>query len=107
MKYLLIALSIIAAAGAQVIIKSSSLYPLYSKKWLITFILSICCYAIAFCLQTVLVRHFPLSKIGPSMGISIMLLVFIAGIIVFGETTQTKQIIGIFLGMIATYLILS
>ena len=107
MKYPILAISILAAVAAQVIIKSSSLYPLYSRKWQITFALSIICYGIAFLLQTLLVRLLPLTKIGPSMAISTMMLVFIAGIFLFNESVQPKQIAGLLLGVLATYLILS
>lgn len=107
MKYPLLIISILASVAAQVIIKGSSLHAIYSRKWVVTFTLSIICYGIAFLLQAFLVRHFPLTKIGPSMAISIMILVFLAGLLFFGESAQPKQIAGLILGILATYLILS
>ena len=69
--------------------------------------LSLTAYGLAFILQSYIFKFFPLSKIAPVMAISIMILVFSCGICIYRENINIKQIIGLFLGIVSIYLILS
>lgn len=107
MKYFLVALGVVFSVIAQVLIKNASFYDFWGKKWIIFMLLSVSSYGLAFLLQSYLMKLFPLSKIAPAMAIAIMILVFIAGVVFFKETIQLKQAIGILLGIVSIYLILS
>lgn len=107
MKYILATLSVILAALAQVLIKSASLNDVYAKKWIVLILSSMAIYGLAFLLQSYVFRLFPLSKIGPASAIAVMTLVFVCGIMIFGESIQAKQIIGILLGVVSIYLIMA
>lgn len=107
MKYLLASLSILSAVFAQILIKKASFYQFAEKKWVIFILFSIFFYAITFLTQTFVIRFFPISKILPVSAIAIMILIFLSGILFFGETVNIKQIIGIALGVISILLILS
>jgi drug/metabolite transporter (DMT)-like permease len=107
MKYILAILSIISAVVAQVLVKNASLTDLYGRKWILLILASITVYGIAFILQSYVFRFFPLSKIGPPSAIAVMVLVFGCGVWLFGDTVQTKQILGVILGVISIYLIMA
>lgn len=107
MKYLLTIAGILSAVLAQFFIKSASMKEPFSKNWITFLLLSIFSYGVAFLLQVLIFRYFPLSKIAPVMAIAIMTLVFISGIWFFGESIAIKQIVGIIFGIIAIFLILS
>ena len=52
-------------------------------------------------------RYFPLSKVSPAMSVATMVLVFVAGVLLFREQIALKQVLGIVLGAASVYLILS
>lgn len=107
MKYFLALMGVIFAVAAQILLKYASLSTSMSKKWLIYTIFSAISYAIAFVFQSYIYKYFPLSKIAPTLSTAIVLFVIIIGVWLFNETLQTKQIIGILLGAVSIYLIMS
>jgi drug/metabolite transporter (DMT)-like permease len=107
MKYYLVILSVISAVLAQVLIKNASLNVLFDKKWIVLMLSSITAYGIAFVLQSYVLKFFPLSKIAPATAIAVMVLVFGCGVWLFGENINAKQVIGVLLGIVSIYLILS
>ncbi len=107
MKYLLAILSVISAVMAQILLKNASLNDIYGKKWLVFILISLATYGIAFFLQFYVLRLFPLSKIAPPSAIAIMILVFLCGAFLFGESIQPKQIVGLILGIASIYLIMA
>lgn len=107
MKYLIIAIGVVLTVAAQVLVKHTSFHQFWSKKFLLFIGGSIVAYCLAFLAQAYLMRHFPLSKVGPVMSIATMLLVFVCGFWFFQEEITIKQIIGIALGATSIYLILS
>jgi len=107
MKYLLASISILSAVLAQILIKKTTFFQFADRKWFVFIFLSILLYAITFFTQTFVVRMFPISKILPVSAIAIMILIFISGIIFFGESVNSKQIIGIVLGVLSIFLILN
>jgi len=107
MKYILAILSIVLATTAQILVKSASFQEIYAKKWIILTLTAVITYGVAFLFQSYVFRLFPLTKIGPSSAIAVMVLVFVCGVFLFGESLQLKQVIGIILGVISVYLIMS
>lgn len=107
MKFLLAILSVLAAVAAQTFVKKAAFFQYLEKSWISFIALSLFFYGLAFVLQTVVVRHFDMSKILPASAIAIMILVFLSGIVFFQESIHTKQIIGVLLGALSIFLILS
>jgi len=107
MKYCAIFVGVLFIAAAQVLVKYTSLYEFWSKKFLIYLGLSISAYGLAFLFQSYLMRLFPLSRIAPAMSIGTMIMVFLCGIYLFNEDIGAKQIIGLITGTVSIYLILS
>lgn len=107
MKYLLASLSILSAVFAQILMKKASIYQFAEKKWLLLILLSVIFYTLTFITQTFVVRYFPISKILPVSAIAIMILIFVSGILFFGETVSSTQMFGIALGVVSILLILN
>lgn len=107
MKYILVLLAVVSAVVAQVLVKNASTNVFFEKRWILSMLLGATCYFVAFLLQSYILKFFPLSKITPVMAIAIMTLVFGCGIWLFNEQINTRQFIGVLLGMTSIYLILS
>lgn len=107
MKYLFALLGVTFAVAAQILLKSASLSNSMSKKWLIYMIFSAVSYAIAFLFQSFIYKYFSLSKIAPTLSTAIMLFVILAGVWLFNESLQPRQIVGILFGVLSIYLIMS
>lgn len=106
-KFLLVGLNILFAVIAQILIKYSSQETIGHSKWWFFIVLSLFSYASAFVMQSFALKFFPLSRYSASTAIIIMLLVFGCGIFLFNETAQLKQYIGLTLGIISIYLLIS
>lgn len=107
LKYLYAILSILFAVCGQVFIKYASLQQVFQKKWLFYILLSVTFYGLAFILQSIALKYFPLSKYSASTAIIILIIVFSCGVLFFNETIHIKQYIGLTLGVISIYLITS
>ncbi|MDL2309163.1 hypothetical protein LJC68_02335 [Bacteroidales bacterium OttesenSCG-928-B11] len=107
MKYLIVSLGVLLTVMAQVFVKVSANYQLWSSKFILFIGTSMITYCLAFLVQSYVVRLFPLSKVSPAMSIATMLLIVIAGVFLFQEVINVKQITGLALGMASVYLILS
>lgn len=106
-KYTVAALGVLLTVSAQILLKFTSFHEFWSKKFIIYVLMSMTAYCLAFLAQSYVMRFFPLSKISPTMSIATMILVFISGVLFFNEILQMKQTIGVLLGVISIYLILS
>lgn len=107
MKYLVVAIGVLLTVSAQVLLKTTSLYELWSKKFILFVGASMLTYCLAFLAQSYVLRLFPLSKVSPAMSIATMMLVVVFGVLLFNEQIVLKQVIGIVLGGVAVYLIMS
>lgn len=107
MKFLVLLLGVCFASTAQLLMKLLSKYEVLSKQWSSYLILSVLFYGLAFLSQIYLYKLFQLNKISPAMSIIIMIIVVIAGTFFFKETITPKHIIGVCLGILSIYLILS
>ncbi len=107
MKYAIVGIGVLLTVSAQALLKSTSFYELGSKKFILFMIGSMLTYCLAFLAQSYVMRLFPLSKVSPAMSVATMVLVFVAGVLFFKEQIFLKQVIGIVLGAVSVYLILS
>ena len=106
-KFLLIFLTIVITAIAQTSLKKSAFYTVRQTELYIFITIGAILYIGTFFLQVYLLRFFDVSKLTPILTIGSMLLIVLLGIYFFGESFSFKQGIGIFLGAISIYLILS
>jgi drug/metabolite transporter (DMT)-like permease len=106
-KFLLIFLTIMLTAVAQVSLKKGAFFTLQQKEFYVFIGLGAILYIGTFFLQVYLLKFFDVSKLTPILTISSMLLIVGLGMWLFGETISLKQGTGIFLGAISIYLILS
>lgn len=106
-KYAIVAVGVLLTVSAQVLLKFTSNHQLGSRNFILFVVASMLTYCLAFLAQSYLMRLFPLSKISPAMSIATMVLVFLAGVLLFKEQLFFKQIVGVILGAVAVYLILS
>ncbi|MFH1050387.1 MAG: EamA family transporter [bacterium] len=106
-KFLLIFLTIMLTAIAQVSLKKGAFFTLQQKEFYIFVSVGAVLYICTFFLQVYLLRYFDVSKLTPVLTIASMLLIVVLGIFLFGESLSIKQGAGIFLGAVSIYLILS
>jgi len=106
-KFLLILLGIATSALAQIMLKKSSGFQfLKDYNFFIYFILGGVFYVFSFGIYAYVLKIFSLSKISPVMTIGTMLLVVIAGVLIFKEHLSIKQTLGILLGFVSIFLII-
>ncbi|ROL61662.1 hypothetical protein D9V86_04620 [Bacteroidetes/Chlorobi group bacterium ChocPot_Mid] len=106
-KLLLIFLTIIMTAVAQVSLKKGAFYTLQQKEFYIFVSIGALIYIGTFFLQVYLLKYFDVSKLTPVLTIGSMLLIVLLGVILFAESFTLKQGAGVFLGAVAIYLILN
>jgi drug/metabolite transporter (DMT)-like permease len=106
-KPLLILITIIFTAIAQVSLKKGAFYSINQKQLYVFVGIGAILYISTFFLQVYLLRFFDVSKLTPILTIGSMLLIVIFGMYLFGETLTLKQGAGILLGAVSIYLILS
>lgn len=104
----LVLVGIFTSALAQIMLKkSNSFYFFKENNFYIYFILGGLFYVVSFVIYAYILKAFSLSKISPVMTIGTMVLVVLAGIIVFKEHLNIKQILGIMLGFVSIILIIN
>jgi len=86
--------------------KSSGFGFLKEFNFFVYFILGGLSYLISFGIYAYALKIFNLSKISPVMTIGTMLLVVLAGILLFKEVITSKQVLGIILGLVSIALII-
>lgn len=106
MKYLYVIAGVFFSAFAQMMLKKASFFELKSTAHTFYTGGSIASYIIAFIFYSIILRHYPISKISPAMTVLIMILVVFFGIFL-GEKISFPQLIGIGMGIVSVFLILS
>ena len=106
-KYVILFLPVFFSTIAQILVKQSSFKELRSFSWYIVMGGSLVAYFFAFGLYAVTLRHFAISVASPVNTISVMLLVVISGIVLWGEPLGIRQVSGLLLGCVALLLLLS
>lgn len=105
-KVILVFFGILTSALAQIMLKKSSGFQFLKEyNFFVYFILGGLFYVFSFGIYAYVLKIFSLSKISPVMTIGTMLLVVVAGVLMFREQLTSKQILGIFVGLISIILI--
>jgi small multidrug resistance pump len=105
-KYVLLLVSIVPSALAQILLKQASNHPFKSLPWLGYVLLSMGCYGLAFVLYSVILKFFPISTASPVMTVGVMLIVFAFGWLI-GEEIHMRRAFGFILGLVSIYFILA
>lgn len=103
---MLIIIAICCSALAQIILKKASVLEFKSLIFFFHIGCAATSYFISFVLYVYIVKRFQVSKIRPVMTIGTMILVVIAGFLMFKETLSLRLTIGLLLGIISIILIL-
>lgn len=106
-RYAILFLPVVFTVTAQLLVKNASFHPVRSSSWVVAIVLSIACYLLAFVLYSNTVRHFPISIASPVNTLAVMVVVVAAGTFFWGEALNTRQIVGLFLGVISLVLLCS
>jgi len=103
---LLVVVCILATALAQILLKRASYFEVRTTTWLIFMGLSAGSYVLSFVAYSQMLRYYALNKAYPLTTVAQILLVTAYGVAI-GEVIGMRQALGLVLGGVAIYLILS
>lgn len=103
---LLVIIAIFATAFAQVLLKKASYFDIKSYPWLIYMGISAVSYGFSFVLYSRVLKYYPLNKIYPTMTVAQIGLITIYGLYI-GEVIDARHSLGLLLGVLSIYLIMS
>jgi multidrug transporter EmrE-like cation transporter len=99
-------MAILATALAQILLKRAALYDLRTTVWFMYMGLSAGCYVVSFLAYSQMLRFYPLNKAYPLTTVAQIVLVTAYGFAI-GEVVGMRHALGLVLGAVAIYLILS
>lgn len=102
----LVVLGMLATAFAQVLLKKASYFEIKTNPWLVYMAVSAASYAFSFILYSRILKHYELNKIYPAMTVGQIMLVTLYGLVI-GEMVTGRHALGLLLGGVAIYLILT
>ena len=102
----MVIVAVFATAFAQVLLKKASYYDIRSASWLLLMGISACSYAASFVLYSRILKYFQLNKIYPAMTVGQLILVTVYGLWI-GEVIDTRHALGLMLGVLSIFLILT
>ena len=105
-KALLVLTAVFATAFAQALLKKASYYDIKSSHWIALMFISAVAYAISYILYSRILKYFALNKIDPAMTVGQIILITLYGLWI-GEVIDGRHAIGLALGVVSIYLILS
>lgn len=103
---LLVLIAIFATAFAQILLKKASFFDINTSSWLLYMSISAVSYAFSFVLYSRVLKYFPLNKIYPTMTVCQLILVTLYGLWI-GEVITTRHSLGLAIGVLSIYLIMS
>lgn len=103
---LLLVACIVATAAAQILLKRASFFEIRSTAWLAMMALSAGFYVTSFLAYAQVLRFYALNKAYPMTTVAQIVLVTMYGVAI-GEAIGLRQALGLVLGGVAIYLILS
>lgn len=103
---LLVVLGMLATALAQVLLKKAAYFEIRTVNWLMYMGFSALSYAFSFVLYSQVLKHYALNKIYPAMTVGQIILVTLYGLVI-GEVLTQRHVMGLALGGVAIYLILT
>jgi len=104
--YILVVLGILATAFAQVLLKKAAYFEVRTISWLTYMAISALSYGFSFVLYSRILKHFELNKIYPAMTVAQIMLITLYGLMI-GEMVTGRHTLGLLLGGVAIYLILT
>jgi uncharacterized membrane protein len=102
----LVVIAVFATALAQVLLKKASHFEVRTMSWILYMGLSAVIYGFSFVLYSRILKYFALNKIYPAMTVGQIAVVTVAGLFL-GEAIGGRHAVGLVLGAVAIYLILS
>ena len=103
---LLLVTCILATALAQVLLKRASFYEIRTATWFVFMALSAGSYVLSFIAYSQMLRFYALNKAYPLTTVAQIVLVTMYGLAI-GEAIGLRHALGLLLGGVAIYLILS
>jgi len=103
---LLILVGILATAVAQVLLKKASAFEIRTSAWIVWMGLSAVSYTVSFVAYSRILKYFALNKVYPAMTVAQIVIITLYGLWA-GEAIDTRHALGLALGVLAIYLILS
>lgn len=104
--YILVVLGILATAFAQVLLKKAAYFEIRTISWLTYMAISALSYGFSFILYSRILKYYELNKIYPAMTVAQIMLITLYGLII-GEMVTGRHALGLLLGGVAIYLILT
>ena len=102
----MVAIGIVATAVAQVLLKKAAPYDIRTAPWLLFMGAAAASYTLSFVLYSRILKHYALNKVYPAMTVAQIGLITLYGLVI-GEVIGLRQALGLVLGAVAIYLILS
>lgn len=103
---LLVILGMLTTALAQVLLKKAVYFEVRTISWLTYMAFSAVTYGLSFILYSRILKYFELNKIYPAMTVGQIMLITLYGLLI-GEMVTGRHALGLLLGVVAIYLILS
>jgi multidrug transporter EmrE-like cation transporter len=102
----LVVIAVFATAFAQVLLKKASYFDIRTWQWIGLMSVSAVSYALSFILYSRILKYYALNKIYPAMTVAQLALVTLYGLWV-GEVIDGRHALGLALGVVSIYLIMS
>jgi multidrug transporter EmrE-like cation transporter len=103
---LLVVLGMVSTTLAQVLLKRAAFFEIKTSPWLMYMAIAAAAYVLSFALYSQILKHFELNKIYPAMTVGQIMLVTLYGLVA-GEMVSGRHAMGLLLGGVAIYLILT
>ena len=103
---LLVIIAVFATAFAQVLLKKASFFDIKTTPWMVYMGISAVSYGFSFVLYSRVLKFYPLNKIYPTMTVGQLILVTLYGLYI-GEVIGGRHSLGLLLGVLSIYLIMS
>ncbi len=105
-KWIYVLSGIFCSAFAQICMKRATLFEGQHLFWFLLLTGSTLCYLLSFVFYYFALKSFSLSTISPIMTVGVVLIVVLYGVL-SGEAVSSKHAVGLMLGAISIFLILS
>jgi len=106
LKWFYVISGILSSSLAQICMKRATLFEGRQVFWISCILASISCYIFSFLAYYMALKYFTISKISPIMTVGVLLIVVFYGIWA-GESVSAQHALGLMLGVVSIYLILS
>ncbi len=102
----LVIIAVLATTLAQILLKKASIYDAKTFNWLLLMGFAASSYAFSFVLYSRVLKYFPINKVYPAMTVGQLILITIFGLMI-GEAVGVRHAIGLVLGALAIYFVMS